>query len=78
MLLLPEPFGPTTAVMPAPNSKAVRSAKDLNPKAVTDFKNKLNHLCTKDGFSKSGKDFAKPCMIAIPWTHSRCFASVFF
>ena len=46
ILLLPEPLGPTTAVMPAPNSRAVRSAKDLNPKAVTDFKNKLNHLYT--------------------------------
>ena len=30
-LLLPEPFGPTTALMPGPNSTFVRSAKDLNP-----------------------------------------------
>ena len=30
-LLLPEPFGPTTALMPAPNSTAVRSANDLKP-----------------------------------------------
>ena len=31
------------AVMPAPNSRFVRSAKDLKPKAVTDFKNKKDH-----------------------------------
>ena len=30
-LLLPEPFGPTTALIPAPNSTTVRSANDLNP-----------------------------------------------
>ena len=28
---LPEPFGPTTALMPAPNSTLVRSANDLKP-----------------------------------------------
>ena len=30
-LLLPEPFGPTTALIPAPNSTLVRSANDLKP-----------------------------------------------
>src|SRR4051794_7699517 len=30
-LLLPEPFGPTTALIPGPNSTTVRSANDLNP-----------------------------------------------
>src|SRR5262245_66277497 len=30
-LLLPHPFGPTTAVIPSPNSKTVRSQNDLNP-----------------------------------------------
>src|SRR5690606_38477462 len=30
-LLLPEPFGPTTAVTPEPYSKTVRLAKLLNP-----------------------------------------------
>ena len=30
-LLLPDPFGPTTALMPGPNSTFVRSAKDLKP-----------------------------------------------
>src|SRR5262245_55549875 len=30
-LLLPDPFGPTTALIPPPNSTSVRSANDLNP-----------------------------------------------
>ena len=30
-LLLPEPFGPTTALIPRPNSTIVRSANDLKP-----------------------------------------------
>ena len=30
-LLLPDPFGPTTALIPGPNSTFVRSANDLNP-----------------------------------------------
>src|SRR5262245_27882515 len=30
-LLFPQPLGPTTAVMPSPNWKTVRSQKDLNP-----------------------------------------------
>ena len=30
-LLLPEPFGPTTALIPPPNSTFVRSANDLKP-----------------------------------------------
>ncbi|OPZ81725.1 MAG: hypothetical protein BWY76_02937 [bacterium ADurb.Bin429] len=33
MLLLPEPFGPTMAVMPGPNSSVVRSAKVLKPES---------------------------------------------
>jgi hypothetical protein len=31
-LLLPQPFGPTTAVIPVPNCISVLSAKDLKPK----------------------------------------------
>src|SRR5712692_8377084 len=31
MLLLPQPLGPTTPVMPSPKTSEVRSAKDLNP-----------------------------------------------
>ena len=31
ILLLPEPFGPTTAVMPFPNVNSVLSGNDLNP-----------------------------------------------
>ena len=31
MFDLPDPFGPTTAVMPAPNSSVVSSANDLKP-----------------------------------------------
>src|SRR5689334_4442704 len=30
-LLLPDPLGPTTALIPGPNSTTVRSAKDLKP-----------------------------------------------
>ena len=30
-LLLPDPFGPTTALIPGPNSTFVRSANDLKP-----------------------------------------------
>src|SRR5690349_21765448 len=30
-LLLPDPFGPTTALIPGPNSTTVRSANDLKP-----------------------------------------------
>jgi hypothetical protein len=31
-LLLPQPFGPMTAVTPSPNRNSVLSANDLNPK----------------------------------------------
>ena len=33
-LLLPEPFGPTTAVMPGSNRSVVAEAKDLKPRSV--------------------------------------------
>ena len=33
-LLLPEPFGPTTTLMPGPISRVVASANDLNPRRV--------------------------------------------
>ena len=37
-LLLPQPFGPTTAAMPSPrNRNSVRSQKDLNPCNSTFF-----------------------------------------
>ena len=35
-LLLPDPLGPTTALMPGPNVTSVRSAKDLKPWSRTD------------------------------------------
>ena len=35
-LLLPEPFGPTTALIPGPNSTCVRSANDLKPWSRTE------------------------------------------
>ena len=35
-LLLPEPFGPTTALIPGPSSTTVRSANDLNPCSRSD------------------------------------------
>ena len=38
MFDLPEPFGPTTAVIPGSNSKVVAEAKDLNPRKVRLFK----------------------------------------
>ena len=34
---LPDPFGPTTTVMPSGNSNRVRSAKLLNPKSSRAF-----------------------------------------
>src|SRR5690606_32150169 len=39
ILLLPLPFGPTTAVMPRTNSSSVRSANDLKPDSSIRFKN---------------------------------------
>ena len=35
---LPEPLGPTTALMPGVNSKVVAEAKDLNPRRVSDIR----------------------------------------
>jgi hypothetical protein len=37
-LLLPEPFGPTTQVIPGSNFKVVGAAKDLKPFRVMLFK----------------------------------------
>ena len=37
MLLLPEPLGPTTPVMPGPMVILVRSGKDLNPCISSSF-----------------------------------------
>src|SRR6478736_961096 len=37
-LLLPEPFGPTTAVIPDSNRSVVAEAKDLNPLSVSDLR----------------------------------------
>ena len=36
---LPEPFGPTTTVMPGSRSRTVASAKDLKPLRVRVFRN---------------------------------------
>ena len=35
---LPDPFGPTTQVMPGSNRKVVAEAKDLNPRRVRVFR----------------------------------------
>ena len=37
-LLLPEPFGPTTAVMPGSKRRVVAEAKDLKPRSVSDLR----------------------------------------
>src|SRR5437763_14642606 len=37
-LLLPEPFGPTTAVMPGSKRSVVAEAKDLKPLSVNDLR----------------------------------------
>jgi len=42
MLLLPDPLGPTTPVMPGPNSRVVRSAKVLKPNSSRDFRYKAD------------------------------------
>ena len=42
MFDLPQPFGPTMATVPSPNSSRVRSAKDLNPSSSIRFN--LNNL----------------------------------
>ena len=44
MLLLPLPFGPTTAATPGGSSRLVRLAKDLNPCRLRDFRNKARRL----------------------------------
>ena len=36
---LPEPLGPTMTVIPGSKSRVVFSAKDLNPRRVSDFRN---------------------------------------
>ena len=38
ILDLPEPFGPTTAVMPGSKESALLSANDLKPLSTSDFK----------------------------------------
>ena len=38
MFDLPEPLGPTTTVRPGSNCRLVRSAKDLKPLSVSDFR----------------------------------------
>src|SRR5579862_2888509 len=38
MLDLPEPFGPTTQVMPGSRRRVVAEAKDLKPRRVRDFR----------------------------------------
>ena len=44
ILLLPEPLGPITVVIPGINSNFVLSAKDLNPCNSNLFKYIINHL----------------------------------
>src|SRR5690606_29126409 len=60
MLLLPLPFGPTTAVMPGTNSSSVLSAKDLNPVNSIRFRNMARasppvHHNTPNGRKPSSK-----------------------
>ena len=38
MLDFPDPFGPTTAVMPGSNRRVVAEAKDLKPLSVSSFR----------------------------------------
>ena len=38
MLDLPEPFGPTTAVMPGSKRSVVAEANDLKPRRVSSFR----------------------------------------
>src|SRR5487761_1193641 len=38
MLVLPEPLGPTTQVMPGSNRSVVAEANDLKPRRVRDFR----------------------------------------
>lgn len=37
-LLLPDPFGPTTAVIPGSKRRVVADAKDLKPRSVSDLR----------------------------------------
>src|SRR5690348_658423 len=37
-LLLPDPLGPTTAVMPGSKRRVVADAKDLKPRSVSDLR----------------------------------------
>ena len=39
---LPDPLGPTTTVTPGRNSNRVRSANDLKPTSLSDFKYTVN------------------------------------
>ena len=44
----PHPFGPTTATVPSPNSRRVRSANDLKPSSSIFFNlNKLEPSCQR-------------------------------
>jgi hypothetical protein len=44
MLDLPEPFGPTTQVMPGSRRSVVAEAKDLKPRSVRVFRYTAAHL----------------------------------
>src|ERR1700682_5317050 len=49
---LPEPFGPTTAVVPSMNSSVVASAKVLKPKTLSDFRR--IELVWRSGVGRAG------------------------
>ena len=55
MLLLPLPLGPTTPVIPLPNSILILSAKDLKPLILIYFKY-INHNQTLKLYYKSRKN----------------------
>src|SRR6478752_2672317 len=57
---LPEPFGPTTAVMPGSRRSVVDDANDLNPFMVRDFR------CTVLGPSRSRDAGASPVLVTVP------------
>src|SRR3954466_5223100 len=54
-LLLPDPFGPTTVVMPGSKRRVVADAKDLKPRNVNDLR------CTELPDQRSPTGTARPC-----------------
>src|SRR5438094_603662 len=67
-LLLPEPLGPTTQVIPGAKSKRVRSAKLLKPKRSSDLsievpQRMMKHGRNTDFAPRFVKSVFDPCLI---------------